>query len=122
MFITNKNKAAFVSATHEEGRVELSMTGGPKSLGQSGNIEAKAALSSFEAVLGTLTRTKESIGRATRIAIDCAKFGYATKVYCSRVFSLPVFSATREVYMNSVPCTEQAWQFYRTSKFAPFKL
>ncbi|XAR61231.1 hypothetical protein NMG60_11034876 [Bertholletia excelsa] len=42
--------------------------------------EATAALASFEAVLGTLTRTKESIGRATRIAIDCAKFGIAAKV------------------------------------------
>uniref|UniRef100_A0A5B6ZAG8 Putative HUA2-like protein 3 n=2 Tax=Davidia involucrata TaxID=16924 RepID=A0A5B6ZAG8_DAVIN len=42
--------------------------------------EATAALASFEAILGTLTRTKESIGRATRIAIDCAKFGIAAKV------------------------------------------
>lgn len=39
-----------------------------------------AALLYFEATLGTLTRTKESIGRATRIAIDCAKFGIAAKV------------------------------------------
>ncbi|XP_057438806.1 protein HUA2-LIKE 3-like isoform X2 [Lotus japonicus] len=39
-----------------------------------------AALLYFGAMLGTLTRTKESIGRATRIAIDCAKFGIATKV------------------------------------------
>ncbi|XP_011079974.1 protein HUA2-LIKE 3 [Sesamum indicum] len=38
------------------------------------------SLSSFEAVIGSLTRTKDSIGRATRIAIDCAKFGLATKV------------------------------------------
>ncbi|GFZ19453.1 Tudor/PWWP/MBT domain-containing protein [Actinidia rufa] len=42
--------------------------------------EATAALASFQAVLGTLTRTKESIGRATRIAIDCAKFGISAKV------------------------------------------
>ncbi|XP_019444502.1 PREDICTED: protein HUA2-LIKE 3-like isoform X2 [Lupinus angustifolius] len=39
-----------------------------------------AALVYFEAMLGTLTRTKESIGRATRIAIDCAKFGIAAKI------------------------------------------
>jgi len=39
-----------------------------------------AALLYFEATLRTLKRTKESIGRATRIAIDCAKFGIATKV------------------------------------------
>ncbi|CAI9778522.1 unnamed protein product [Fraxinus pennsylvanica] len=42
--------------------------------------EANNAMSSFETILGSLTRTKESIGRATRIAIDCAKFGFATKV------------------------------------------
>ncbi|XP_052170409.1 protein HUA2-LIKE 2-like [Diospyros lotus] len=42
--------------------------------------ESTAALASFEAVLATLTRTKESIGRATRIAIDCAKIGVASKV------------------------------------------
>ncbi|KAL2323576.1 hypothetical protein Fmac_027955 [Flemingia macrophylla] len=40
----------------------------------------RAALLYFEAMLGTLTRTKESIGRATHIAIDCAKFGIAAKV------------------------------------------
>ncbi|KAL8530701.1 hypothetical protein ACS0TY_007655 [Phlomoides rotata] len=38
------------------------------------------SLSSFEAIIRSLTRTKESIGRATRIAIDCAKLGFATKV------------------------------------------
>ncbi|PIN18176.1 hypothetical protein CDL12_09144 [Handroanthus impetiginosus] len=38
------------------------------------------SLSSFEAIIRSLTRTKESIGRATRIAIDCAKSGFATKV------------------------------------------
>ncbi|KAL0391048.1 UNVERIFIED_CONTAM: protein HUA2-LIKE 3 [Sesamum calycinum] len=37
-------------------------------------------LSSFEATIRSLTRTKDSIGRATRVAIDCAKFGFATKV------------------------------------------
>ncbi|KAL1547279.1 protein HUA2-LIKE 3-like isoform X2 [Salvia divinorum] len=38
------------------------------------------SLSSFQANIRSLTRTKESIGRATRIAIDCAKLGFATKV------------------------------------------
>ncbi|XP_024981062.1 protein HUA2-LIKE 2-like [Cynara cardunculus var. scolymus] len=42
--------------------------------------EANAALTSFEASLAALTRTKKSIDRATRIAIDCAKFGIAVKV------------------------------------------
>lgn len=48
----------------------------------SSKAEAATALASFQAVIGTLTRTKDSIGRATRIAIDCAKFGVAAKV-CS---------------------------------------
>ncbi|MCE3050701.1 hypothetical protein HAX54_047907 [Datura stramonium] len=42
--------------------------------------EANVALGSFEAALGILTRTKESIVRATRVALDCAKFGVASKV------------------------------------------
>ncbi|XP_051143206.1 protein HUA2-LIKE 3-like isoform X2 [Andrographis paniculata] len=43
----------------------------------SGKLES---LSSFEAIIRFLTRTKESIGRATRVAIDCAKVGFASKV------------------------------------------
>ncbi|PHT38286.1 HUA2-like protein 2 [Capsicum baccatum] len=42
--------------------------------------EASVALGSFEATLGILTRTKESILRATRVAFDCAKFGVSSKV------------------------------------------
>lgn len=57
----------------------------PRAQGKwSNSDEAHTTLSSFEAVLGTLTRTKESIGRATRIALDSAKFGIAAKV-CSSV-------------------------------------
>lgn len=70
----------------KEGKSELVVTHRPKSVGR--NAEAHAALSSFEAMLGTLTRTKESIGRATRVAIDCAKFGVASKVgYCCFEFT-----------------------------------
>lgn len=50
----------------------------PKSVSR--NAEARAALLSFETMLGTLTRTKDSIGRATRVAIDCGKLGVASKV------------------------------------------
>ncbi|KAK3193862.1 hypothetical protein Dsin_025172 [Dipteronia sinensis] len=65
----------------EESKTDAPVTQRPKSAGKwSNNSEAHAALSSFEAVLGSLTRTKESIGRATRIAIDCAKFGVSNKV------------------------------------------
>ncbi|KAJ6798963.1 protein HUA2-LIKE 2 [Iris pallida] len=41
--------------------------------------EANVARRSFEALLCTLSRTKESIGRATRVAIDCAKYGIAAE-------------------------------------------
>lgn len=65
----------------EEGKVELVVTQRPKCSGKSSkHAEAHAALSYFEAMLGTLTRAKESISRATRIAIDCAKFGVSSKV------------------------------------------
>lgn len=67
-----------VPVVDKEGKSESLVTQRPKSV--DGNAEAHCDLSSFEAMLGTLTRTKESIGRATRVAIDCAKFGVASKV------------------------------------------
>lgn len=57
-----------------------------KSVGRWSNCaEAHTGLSSFESMLGSLTRTKESIGRATRMAIDCAKFGVSAKVGLSHL-------------------------------------
>lgn len=47
---------------------------------QNGKVEANAALTLFEDNLGLLTRTKDSIGRATRIAIECGRLGVASKV------------------------------------------
>ncbi|XP_073283776.1 protein HUA2-LIKE 3-like isoform X1 [Primulina huaijiensis] len=44
------------------------------------NSKGEETLSSFEAAIRSLTGTKENIGRATRVAIDCAKFGFAIKV------------------------------------------
>ncbi|PKA66855.1 HUA2-like protein 2 [Apostasia shenzhenica] len=44
------------------------------------HAEINAARRSFKALLCTLSRTKESIGRATRVAIDCAKYGIAGEV------------------------------------------
>ncbi|CAM0873256.1 unnamed protein product [Alopecurus aequalis] len=41
--------------------------------------EANAARKAFGAFLGTLTRTKENIARATRLAIECAKYGIAAE-------------------------------------------
>ncbi|EPS67443.1 hypothetical protein M569_07331, partial [Genlisea aurea] len=46
----------------------------------SGNTEAAVTRDAFEGMIETLSRTKESIGRATRQAIDCAKYGIANEV------------------------------------------
>ncbi|KAK9076295.1 hypothetical protein SSX86_004628 [Deinandra increscens subsp. villosa] len=46
----------------------------------SGGTEAAVARDAFEGMIETLSRTKESIGRATRHAIDCAKRGIASEV------------------------------------------
>lgn len=46
----------------------------------SGAIEAAISRDAFEGMIETLSRTKESIGRATRLAIDCAKYGIASEV------------------------------------------
>ncbi|GMH20492.1 hypothetical protein Nepgr_022333 [Nepenthes gracilis] len=48
-----------------------------KSLGN--QAEVRAALASLEIRLATLTRTKESIAQATRIAIECGKIGVAAE-------------------------------------------
>lgn len=77
----SRYKKSLGAPVADEGKVDTAVTQRPKSVGKWSNCsEAHAALSSFEAVLGSLTRTKESIGRATRIAIDCAKFGVSSKV------------------------------------------
>ncbi|PSR88306.1 ENHANCER OF AG-4 protein [Actinidia chinensis var. chinensis] len=46
----------------------------------SGGTEAAVIRDAFEGMIETLSRTKESIGRATRLAIDCAKYGIANEV------------------------------------------
>ncbi|KAM7487905.1 hypothetical protein LguiB_025389 [Lonicera macranthoides] len=46
----------------------------------SGGTDAAVARDAFEGMIETLSRTKESIGRATRLAIDCAKYGIANEI------------------------------------------
>ncbi|KAG5231841.1 HUA2 protein [Salix suchowensis] len=90
-FIQNSGSSSPNSLSHpkkigctsvsDEDKIESAVPQRPKSIGKWNNCaEAHAALSSFEAILGSLTRTKESISRATRMAIDCAKFGVSAKV------------------------------------------
>ncbi|KAK4769023.1 hypothetical protein SAY86_027173 [Trapa natans] len=45
-----------------------------------GGTDAAVARDAFEGMIETLSRTKDSIGRATRHAIDCAKLGIAKEV------------------------------------------
>ncbi|KAJ6329242.1 hypothetical protein OIU77_010839, partial [Salix suchowensis] len=81
-FIQNSGSSSPNSLSHpkkigctsvsDEDKIESAVPQRPKSIGKWNNCaEAHAALSSFEAMLGSLTRTKESISRATRMAIDC---------------------------------------------------
>lgn len=63
---------------HEERRVSSGRQATGSSL--SGGTEAAVARDAFEGMIETLSRTKESIGRATRLAIDCAKYGIANEV------------------------------------------
>ncbi|KAG6519372.1 hypothetical protein ZIOFF_022865 [Zingiber officinale] len=68
-----------IHALQNDGRgphVSIRLKGTNKSI----RPEASAARKTFEALLWTLSRTKESIGRATRLAIDCAKYGMAREV------------------------------------------
>ncbi|KAL9274069.1 HUA2-LIKE 1-like protein [Drosera capensis] len=58
-----------VGSGHEAGGVSLS-----------GGTDAAIIRDAFEGMLETLSRTKESIGRATRLAINCAKSGIASEV------------------------------------------
>ncbi|XP_057773998.1 ENHANCER OF AG-4 protein 2-like [Salvia miltiorrhiza] len=62
----------------EERRVSSGHQGTGSSL--SGGTEAAVARDAFEGMIETLSRTKESIARATRLAIDCAKYGLANEV------------------------------------------
>ncbi|XP_010245482.1 PREDICTED: ENHANCER OF AG-4 protein 2-like isoform X2 [Nelumbo nucifera] len=68
----------FDSEDHEERRVSSGHWASGGSL--SGGTEAAVARDAFEGMIETLSRTKESIGRATRLAIDCAKYGIASEV------------------------------------------
>ena len=62
----------------EEGKIssERKSVGGTLS----GDTEVAIARDNFEGMLETLSRTKGSIGKASRHAIDCAKYSLAGEV------------------------------------------
>ncbi|CAL1412229.1 unnamed protein product [Linum trigynum] len=77
---SNQRQDSGTTLTDEE-KIDSGALQRPTSVGRCSNYaELQAALSSFKGMLGLLTRTKESIGRATHIAMDCAKFGASEKV------------------------------------------
>lgn len=72
----------------------------------SGGTEAAVSRDAFEGMIETLSRTKESIGRATRLAIDCAKYGIASEVRWS--VGLYLCSVLRLSTNLVLGCTEKA--------------
>lgn len=68
-----------------------------------GHDEARSARRAFENFLGTLTRTKECIARATRLALDCAKHGIAGEVRSFILFqsSLLIY---KHIYVGPLCC------------------
>ncbi|GAB2275282.1 ENHANCER OF AG-4 protein [Dionaea muscipula] len=68
------------SGDHEDSRVGSAREAGGGSLSGGRGTDAAVNRDAFEGMIETLSRTKESIGRATRLAIDCAKHGIANEV------------------------------------------
>ncbi|CAL0334219.1 unnamed protein product [Lupinus luteus] len=79
---TNNNHSTFQNQLDVEEIEERRVGSVQRGLGGSlsGGTEAAVARDAFEGMIETLSRTKESIGRATRLAIDCAKYGIANEV------------------------------------------
>ncbi|KAL3830645.1 hypothetical protein ACJIZ3_019447 [Penstemon smallii] len=75
---------SFINQHENEELEEKKESSGHQATGGSlsGGTEAAVARDAFEGMIETLSRTKESIGRATRLAIDCAKYGLANEVGC----------------------------------------
>lgn len=71
----SRNKADALETEGKSGS-DRRIDGGPLSC----DTEAAVARDAFQGMIETLSRTKESIGRATRLAIDCAKYGIANEV------------------------------------------
>lgn len=70
----------------------------------SGGTEAAVARDAFEGMIETLSRTKESIGRATRLAIDCAKHGIANEVHHEYRSTLILCRSSNSTFCFSGKC------------------
>uniref|UniRef100_A0A2C9W163 CID domain-containing protein n=3 Tax=Manihot esculenta TaxID=3983 RepID=A0A2C9W163_MANES len=76
------HQSASCNQVDTEDLEEQRVSSGHRAIGGSlsGGTEAAVARDAFEGMIETLSRTKESIGRATRLAIDCAKYGISNEV------------------------------------------
>ena len=74
----------------EEGKISLEQ----KSVGGtlSGDIEVAISMDTFEGMLEALSMMKESIGRASHHAIDCAKYSLAGEVSSISVIYCGLFT------------------------------
>ncbi|XP_026453914.1 protein HUA2-LIKE 2-like [Papaver somniferum] len=72
-------KPSHVLEMDKEGKMEPVVSNG-QLLSKGNACETSSARKLFEGFLGTLSRTKDSIGKATRLAIDCIKCGIAGEV------------------------------------------
>lgn len=70
----------------------------------SGGTEAAVARDAFEGMIETLSRTKESIGRATRLAIDCAKYGIANEVSSIILLLVINYGSNDDPILSTLPC------------------
>ncbi|XP_019097410.1 PREDICTED: ENHANCER OF AG-4 protein 2-like, partial [Camelina sativa] len=75
-------KSSSINQIETDDNDERRLSSGHRSVGGSlsGGTEAAVSRDAFEGMIETLSRTRESIGRATRLAIDCAKYGLASEV------------------------------------------
>lgn len=78
----HEHKSSSRNQIETDDNEERRLSSGHKSVGGSlsGGTEAAISRDAFEGMIETLSRTRESIGRATRLAIDCAKYGLASEV------------------------------------------
>ena len=65
--------------------------------------EASVARDALEGMLETLSKTRESIGRATRLAINCAQYGIFNEVWCCLFLSCGILSSF-SLFVPSMSC------------------
>lgn len=73
---SGEKKTVYDAIVKVEEKIETGVCQGPKIV----SSDVQSTREAFEDALSSLVRTKESIGRATRLAMDLMKFGVSVKV------------------------------------------